>query len=230
MMAVIRQTRSKWYAALVNGQSHIHYGKWNEFKPIVHGKSGAKYKGFEHEIDARRWLSSTSGTRVQSSSSFTFPRVPTSDRLEHLSLPGQLNVYTDGSHIERVGAGWAFVVVEDDKEQFNDSGPVKGEQTNNRGELTAILMALESVTASKFTIWTDSQYSRKCVTEWYLNWKQNGWITSTGYPVKNVDLIERIIAHLERRPDIQIKHIPAHRGHKWNEKADQLAKRSYHAT
>jgi ribonuclease HI len=215
-----RQIKAKWYAAYVNGETHLHYGKWSDFLHLVNGKRYAKYKGFKTELEACQWLSQIAANSEPLSS--TFPNICASD---NLAVSTQINVYTDGSYLDRTKrAGWGYVVVKDDKELFSNSGPVTGEQTNNRGELTAILMTLYSVSDPQYTIWTDSQYSRNSVTKWYRKWKQNDWMTATGKPVKNVDLIRNIVSLLKSKSEITIRHIPAHKGHKWNEMADKLAK------
>jgi ribonuclease HI len=142
---------------------------------------------------------------------------------------GIYEVYTDGSYLGCIQrAGWAYVVIKC-KLSCNlvikhKSGSVEGTQTNNRGELMAILRALQDVNTFDYTIYTDSQYSKNCVTKWYINWEKNGWRTTTGTSVKNADLIAPIVQLLKIRPNIRIEHIKAHSGHKFNEMADRLAK------
>lgn len=63
--------------------------------------------------------------------------------------------------------------------------------TNQRGELLALLTALEHVYESKQSaqIITDSEYLFNTMTKnWCGNWANKGWITSTGEPVKNKDI------------------------------------------
>jgi ribonuclease HI len=72
-------------------------------------------------------------------------------------------------------------------------------QTNQRAELTAMLRALEKSSVNqRVRIYSDSKYSISCVTEWYVNWKKNGWRTKDG-PVKNRDLVEAIRAKIDER-------------------------------
>ncbi|KAJ7336426.1 ribonuclease H1 [Mycena albidolilacea] len=77
--------------------------------------------------------------------------------------------------------------------------------TNQRAELTAIILALETVdrkqilvcTGNQFplfflvTIHSDSEYSVRCLNEWVHNWVQNGRRTVTNQPVLNADLIQK---------------------------------------
>lgn len=63
--------------------------------------------------------------------------------------------------------------------------------TNQRGELLALLTALEHVYESKQSaqIITDSEYLFNTMTKnWCGNWANKGWITSAGEPVKNKDI------------------------------------------
>jgi len=65
------------------------------------------------------------------------------------------------------------------------------ESTNQRGEILALLTALDYVHEAKQSaqIITDSEYLFNSMTKnWYDNWANKGWITSTGEPVKNKDI------------------------------------------
>jgi hypothetical protein len=67
--------------------------------------------------------------------------------------------------------------------------------TNNRMELTAVIEALASLKRScDVTLYTDSEYVRKGITEWIHGWKQRGWKTADKKPVKNADLWQRLDA------------------------------------
>ncbi|KAI0204836.1 ribonuclease H-like domain-containing protein [Astrocystis sublimbata] len=72
--------------------------------------------------------------------------------------------------------------------------------TNQRAELTAIIMALEwaleidqeLAISSRLDvkIHSDSKYAVNCMNEWLYKWLQNGWVTAAGYDVVNRDLIQ----------------------------------------
>lgn len=83
----------------------------------------------------------------------------------------------------------------------NVSEALKGsKQTNQRAELTAILRALEIAPGHRdVTIYTDSKYSIECVTNWYRNWRRNGWLNSKGKNVENKDLVVEIRDKIEER-------------------------------
>ena len=91
--------------------------------------------------------------------------------------------YTDGAASKNgydgAIAGWAFVIYdEEDKIIYEDAGRIDG-GTNNIGELTAILRAMQYINqnlrAHPVSIFTDSAYCFNGITSWMNNWKNNGW-------------------------------------------------------
>lgn len=144
---------------------------------------------------------------------------------------GPIVVYTDGSSLGngRVGAVAGVGVYFGPKDPRNVSEPLRGErQTNQRAELTAVARALDHVPIDReILIVTDSNYSIKCLTEWFIKWEQKGWKNSQGKPVENRDLIEPIIARIRER-DIckaktKFKWIKGHANDPGNVAADSLA-------
>ena len=96
--------------------------------------------------------------------------------------------------------------------------------TNNRMELTAAIIALESLTRScNVSVTTDSQYLVKGITEWIFAWINKGWINSKKDPVLNRDLWERLYA-LSRTHRIEWNWVRGHSGHPENERCDELAR------
>ena len=95
--------------------------------------------------------------------------------------------------------------------------------TNNRMELTAVIEALASLKRScDITLYTDSEYVRKGITEWILGWKQRGWKTAARQPVKNADLWQRLDA-LRALHKVDWRWVKGHAGDPGNERADALA-------
>lgn len=88
------------------------------------------------------------------------------------------------------------------------------QSTNQRGELLALLTALDYVCSANIEaqIITDSEYIFNTMTkEWYSNWERKGWVTSLNEPVKNIDMW-REIAHAYRKcsVDVTFYHIKGH--------------------
>lgn len=89
--------------------------------------------------------------------------------------------------------------------------------TSQRGELLALITALDVVIGMEdhAQIITDSEYLFNTMTkEWYKSWPKKGWLTSTGNPVKNRDLWERVIDRCTQCDnlsiDITFYHIKGH--------------------
>lgn len=122
-------------------------------------------------------------------------------------------------------AGWGWVVADaHGRPQRWESGAL-GTATNNVAELTALAELLEAVPADQpLEIRMDSQYAMKSVTQWLPGWKRKGWKTSSGGPVANRELVERI-DHLLTGRDVTFVYVPAHRedGDRLNAIADQAA-------
>ena len=74
------------------------------------------------------------------------------------------------------------------------------------------------------TIWSDSKLVVQTMNEWARGWKQRGWKRRRG-PVENLDLVKPIYEYLQARPELELRWIKAHVGHRWNEYADGLATR-----
>lgn len=139
-------------------------------------------------------------------------------------MSGRLAVWTDGACSGNPGpGGWGAILRLGDTEKEMFGGEAL--TTNNRMELTAAIMALETLTRPcALDLHTDSQYLRGGVTGWIRGWKRNGWRTADRKPVKNVDLWQRLDAAAERH-DIAWLWVKGHAGHDQNERADALARR-----
>lgn len=142
-----------------------------------------------------------------------------------------IHVYTDGACLGNPGpGGWGFVAInpEDDSELHKDNGSSEDARTtNNRMELMAAIRALhfyKDTLDIKVTIFTDSQYVQKGITEWISGWEKRGWVNSQKKKVENRDLWEILrTLQLSRGDKIDFKWVRGHAGNKWNEVADGLA-------
>ena len=96
--------------------------------------------------------------------------------------------------------------------------------TNNRMELMAAIMALESLKRScPVEMHVDSNYVKDGITKWIHGWKKNGWKTADKKPVKNAELWQRLDAALAQHK-ISWHWVKGHTGHDGNERADELAR------
>jgi ribonuclease HI len=160
----------------------------------------------------------------------------------------RLSIYTDGGCSGNPGpGGWAYVITADGQpglplpaepgETPPPSAPIaerwgaESNTTNNRMELMAVISALEALpplileqgpqNPERITLYTDSQYFQKGITQWIHQWKRNGWRTSGKEPVKNRDLWQRLDGLTGRYPLIWAW-IKGHAGNEMNERCDRM--------
>ena len=135
-----------------------------------------------------------------------------------------INIYTDGACSGNPGIGGWGVVILNNGEEIQLNGGANN-TTNNKMELTAAIKALEYFEQRKdLIIYTDSKYVKDGIESWIINWKQNGWKTSTKKPVKNKEMWIAL-DDLIKKHNINWKWVKGHAGDKYNEKADYLARR-----
>ncbi|TYB80019.1 ribonuclease HI [Maritimibacter fusiformis] len=139
-----------------------------------------------------------------------------------------LVAHTDGACSGNPGpGGWGVLLEARNGGKVIKTRELSGgeaDTTNNRMELMAAIMALETLERpASITIVTDSAYVKNGVTAWIHGWKRNGWKTASKKPVKNVELWQRL-DEAQARHDVTWKWIKGHAGHAENERADELAR------
>jgi len=103
--------------------------------------------------------------------------------------------------------------------------------TNQRAEITAIILALEQALENyegldtnpylDVKIYSDSRYAIGCMTDWIYKWTRNGWINAAGNEVANRDLIQEasdLDDRLKEEGDVEYIWIPRED----NQDADRL--------
>ena len=136
----------------------------------------------------------------------------------------QVTIYTDGSCQGNPGPGGWGAILQSGKHERVISG---GEQqtTNNRMELRAALEALRALTQPcRVTLFTDSEYLKKGITEWMPNWKRRNWRRKGGQ-LANVDLWMKLDEEISRH-EINWRWVKGHAGNPLNERVDRLAKQA----
>lgn len=140
-------------------------------------------------------------------------------------MPDMVELFTDGACRGNPGpGGWGVLMrYKKHKKELYGAEP---HTTNNRMELTAAIMGLESLKRPcKVHITTDSEYLRKGITEWIDDWKKRGWKTAAKKPVKNEDLWQRLDKAANGHA-IKWHWVRGHTGHEENEVADGLANKA----
>ena len=137
--------------------------------------------------------------------------------------PRRVEIYTDGACSGNPGpGGWGALLIFGKPSKELSGGAA--DTTNNRMELTAAIMALETLKRPcTVDLHTDSSYLRNGITEWIKRWRKNGWRTAQRKPVLNGELWRRL-DEARSRHDVTWHWIKGHAGHPENERADELAR------
>jgi ribonuclease HI len=138
----------------------------------------------------------------------------------------QVVIYTDGACKGNPGpGGWGVLLKSANAERELFGGELA--TTNNRMEMTAVIEALGALKRPcAVTLYMDSQYVLKGLTEWLPGWKAKGWKTASKQPVKNADLwqkLDQLVATSGHT--IDWRWVRGHNGDPGNERADALANR-----
>lgn len=139
----------------------------------------------------------------------------------------ELFAYTDGACSGNPGpGGWGALLIARDGAEVVKERELQGgeaQTTNNRMELMAAIMALETLERpTKLTVITDSSYVKDGITSWIYGWKSKGW-KKKGGEIKNLELWQRLDQARERH-DVKWEWVKGHAGHPENERADALAR------
>ncbi|URJ23581.1 ribonuclease HI [Blochmannia endosymbiont of Camponotus sp. C-003] len=136
----------------------------------------------------------------------------------------KIEIFTDGSCLGNPGPGGCAAILryKQHKKEFSMGYRLT---TNNRMELMAAIIALESLKNScQITLNTDSQYLLHGITQWIHIWKKHHWKTSEEKLVKNIDLWLRLDTAIQTHNIIHWNWLKSHTGHPDNERCDQLAR------
>jgi ribonuclease HI len=137
-----------------------------------------------------------------------------------------VEIYTDGACKGNPGpGGWGVVLKSGTLEKELFGGELG--TTNNRMEMMAVIEALTALNQPcEVTLYLDSEYVRKGITEWIRGWKARGWRTAANQPVKNAELWQKLDALVASGGHkIDWRWVRGHAGNPGNERADMLANR-----
>jgi ribonuclease HI len=151
----------------------------------------------------------------------------------------RLSIYTDGGCSGNPGpGGWAYVITGESPGGEGEGPAILAEKwgaeantTNNRMELGAVIAALQSLPLpgsqipEGITVYTDSQYVQRGITQWIHNWKRNNWRTSGKEPVKNRDLWQ-CLDELSGKIPITWAWVKGHAGNPLNERCDRMTQQA----
>jgi ribonuclease HI len=133
-------------------------------------------------------------------------------------------IYTDGACDPNPGpGGWAALLLYNGAEKVLTGA--ENPTTNNRMELTAAIKALQALKRPcAVTLYTDSEYLKRGITEWLPNWRRKGWRRKGG-ALANVELWQALDAALETH-EVEWRWVRGHAGDALNERVDRLARQA----
>lgn len=195
--------KKKFYAINIStGKSIVE--SWDECKALVEGVSGAQYKSFKTESEAKEWLGFEGGASSASS--------PQRDKYHD----GQIHVFVDGSFQPSVSdyAGWGVVAIQNSEVLVELKGVTRGPalSRNIDGELRASIEAMRWAYQQGHQVILYHDYEG--IAKWALGlWKAKSEIAKL--------YIQAVQPWVHC---VQFQKIAAHSGDQWNDKADELAK------
>lgn len=134
-----------------------------------------------------------------------------------------VDIFTDGACKRNPGpGGWAAILRFGEHEKEISGGDIN--TTNNRMEITAVIMALKLLKEPcEITLYSDSQYVCNAIKlGWARKWKANNWMRNSKDPALNSDLWEMILQEISKHKVTTIW-VKGHAGHPENERCDKLA-------
>ena len=134
-----------------------------------------------------------------------------------------VDIYTDGACRGNPGrGGWGAILVYHGHEKELSGG--EAQTTNNRMELTAAIVALETLKEPcEVTLYSDSKYMIDSITKgWAESWRARGWKKGDKSPALNPDLWEKLLNLLSLHK-VTFVWVRGHNGHAYNERCDTLA-------
>jgi len=131
----------------------------------------------------------------------------------------KITIYTDGSALGNPGPGGYGIVMRSGKHRKDIS---QGYQltTNNRMELLAVIVALETIRSeqAEVTVYSDSKYVVDAIEKgWVFDWVKKGFKKK-----KNPDLWKRFLK-IYPKHNVKLRWVKGHDGNPFNERCDQLA-------
>ena len=196
---------NNFYAVKVGRNPGV-YRTWDECKKETAGFSGAVYKKFKTREEAENFINGekTLNKEVES----------------HHVPDDELVSYVDGSYNVKTGVcgyGVVFLLKDGVREHFGRvERPEYAQYRNVTGEIYGTVYAIKKAIDMGFKK-IHIHYDYEGISAWALgNWKTNNELTSS---------YSREFQRLSKNIDVKFIKVEAHKGVKYNELADKLAKK-----
>lgn len=198
--------KSKYYAVREGREKGV-FTSWAQCKNAIFGFSGAVYKSFESEVDAREWFNGDSLTQY-------FPEGKNGDSSATPFLV-DYDVYTDGSYVNGQYS-WAYAFVKDDEVVCEDSdagkNPAAATMRNVAGEIAAAIYAVKRAAQMEVKIRILHDYAGIAF------WVTGEWRAKNEFTQAYVKLMK------EHKGVYVFEKVKGHSGNKFNDYVDKLAK------
>jgi ribonuclease HI len=159
------------------------------------------------------------------------PAAPTAHQADLAA--GKTVIFTDGASTGNPGPGGYGIVMLYGEARKELSGGFRC-TTNNRMEMTAVIVALQALTRpAQVVLYSDSTYVVNAIEKgWARRWQANDWLRapdSTGVRrrAENVDLWSQLLDLLDRH-SVEFRWVRGHASSPENERCDRLAVQAAH--
>ncbi len=146
---------------------------------------------------------------------------------KEISMKKRVEIFTDGACSGNPGPGGYGAILRYG-EHIKELSGGEEQTTNNRMELTAVIVALSALKEPCLVILTtDSKYVVDGIEKgWAKSWRENGWVKKDKKPALNPDLWGKLLDLLEIH-EVKFNWVKGHAGHPENERCDELAVKFY---
>ena len=206
------------FYAVANGRNTGIFTNWNDCKNSVNGYRNAKYKKFDTKEEANYFFNKnkrhTNDDNIQSQNKCK-DSLDESGCIETNkdNYNAEQYVYTDGSCVNNgtsnaiAGIGIYFGI----NDNRNVSKKLKGKQTNNTSEISAIIEVYHIIESDikkgyKIVIVSDSEYAIKCCTTYGKKCDMKGWVED----IPNKVLVKNAYELYKDKPNVKFMHIKSH--------------------
>ena len=135
----------------------------------------------------------------------------------------EVTIYTDGACKGNPGPGGWGAILECEGVSKEISGG-EAQTTNNRMELTAVIMALRKLRyPCKVKLVSDSKYVIDGISKgWAKSWRAKGWVKSDKKPALNPDLWGELL-DLAEQHELNCVWVKGHADNPKNNRCDEMA-------
>lgn len=135
----------------------------------------------------------------------------------------EVTIYTDGACKGNPGPGGWGAILECEGVSKEISGG-EAQTTNNRMELTAVIMALQMLRyPCKVKLVSDSKYVIDAISKgWAKSWRAKGWVKGDKKPALNPDLWGRLL-DLAEQHELECEWVKGHADNPKNNRCDEMA-------